>query len=234
MMRYILKSINTVNLILGAALLLMVGYLLLPLNRAKTVIAPQIQPAAKQAAVQQAPEEQPNAAADYVVIADRNLFHPERIIPVEKKEEKPLPKPDFVLYGTLIDGGTKLAFMDDLKSLYTTQGRGKRQRVIAQGENLSGFVLSEVRADRIVMARGEEKVTVLLDDKLNKRKGPAETTAPAAAAAGKQQPAAASQAFRPTATTPAAAPAVQNPEQTYRQNDPDALRRRFRSIKKQN
>jgi len=235
MIRYILKSINTLNLLLAAVLLLMAGYVLLPLSRTGTVSvsAPKVKPAAKQAEVRQAPEEQSISAADYMVIADRNLFHPERIIPVEKKEDKPLPKPDFVLYGTLIDGDTRIAFMDDLKAPYTTPGRGKRQRVIAQGGNLSGYVLSEVHEDRVVMTRGEEKLPVNLDDKLNKRKTPAETTtAQAPAAAGKPQPAAAAPAFRPPTPTPAPAPAAQNPAPIYRQNQPESLRRSFRSIKR--
>ena len=217
MIRYILKSINTLNLLLAVMLLLITGYVLLPLSRAGTFSALQVKSAAKQqAAVQQVPEEQPSAAADYIVISDRNLFHPERIIPVEKKEEKPLPKPDFVLYGTLIDGETKLAFMDDLKAPYTTPGRGKRQRSIAQGGNLSGFVLSEVHEDRVVMVRGEEKIPVTLDDKLHKRKEPSETTTaqPAPAAAEKQQPGPAAQARRPAAAAsgaPAAPIPIRNP-----------------------
>ncbi|NJD57316.1 MAG: hypothetical protein FIA94_13075 [Nitrospirae bacterium] len=229
MVRYILKSMNTVNLLLAAVLLLMVGYLILPLTRTVTVVAiPQTRTAAKPAESPQTPGETPSAAADYVMIADRNLFHPERIIPVEKKEEKPLPKPDFVLYGTLIDGDTQIAFMDDLKTPYTTPGRGKRQHSIAKGGNLSGFVLSEVRNDRVVMTRGEEKITVLLDDKQNKRTGPVETTAPAASAG--QKPPTAARGAR--AAQPAQQPAAQQ-AQPYRQYQPETLRRNMRSIKQQ-
>lgn len=36
--------------------------------------------------------------SDFTLIAEENLFHPDRKIPAEKKEEQPLPKPDFVLY----------------------------------------------------------------------------------------------------------------------------------------
>lgn len=228
MIRYILRSISVLNLLLAAVLLLAVGYVLLPFSRAGigSVRAPQVKPAVKQAEDQKAPEEQPFAAADYIVIADRNLFHPDRIIPIEKKEDKPLPKPDFVLYGTLIDGETKLAFMDDLKAPFTTPGRGKRQRVISQGGNLSGYVLSEVHEDRVVMVRGEEKIPVILDDKQNKRTVPAETTAPAAAA-DKQPGQIVTQQYRPpTATTPP----VASTAQPSRQNQPERLRRNFRSI----
>ncbi len=227
MIRYILKSMNTLNLLLAAALLLMAGYVLLPLSRDRGTVrvsAPQVKPAAKQAENLQAPEEQSIAAVDYIVISDRNLFHPDRVIPIEKKEDKPLPKPDFVLYGTLIDGETKLAFMDDLKSPYTTPGRGKRQRVIAQGGNLSGYVLREVHEDRVVMVRGEEKIPVILDDTQHKRTVPAETTVPVAAE--KQQPAPAAQA-----QASSAAPLAQQPMQTYRQTQPQRVRRNIRAIK---
>ena len=236
MIRYLLRSFNVLNLLLGAALLLMVGYLLVPLSRANTVpVVPKPKPAAKQAAPQPAAEEPPSAAADYIIIAERNLFHPERIIPVEKKAEPPLPKPDFVLYGTLIDGETKIAFMDDLKTSYTTPGRGKRQHVIAQGGSLSGFVLSEVHDKTVVMTRGEEKISVLLEDKLNKRKGPVETTAavtpPAASSSAKQQPPqAATPLYRPPQPDRSAA-AVQQTETANQQNPPESMRRRFRSIK---
>jgi hypothetical protein len=235
LIRYILKSINTINLLLAAVLLFMVGYLLLPLSRATTVPAvPQAKPAAKQPEAPQAPVEPPSAAADYVMIADRNLFHPERVIPVEKKEEKPLPKPDFVLYGTLIDGDTKIAFMDDLKTPFTTPGRGKRQHSIAQGGNLSGFVLSEVHADKVVMTRGEEKISVLLDDRQNKRSGPVETTAPAVSApiAGRKPAQTPSTPKTARPAQPAQQPAAQQ-AQPYRQYQPEALRNRMRSIKQQ-
>ena len=39
---------------------------------------------------------------EYAVIADKNLFHPDRIIPPEKKAEIVVPRPEFALYGTLI------------------------------------------------------------------------------------------------------------------------------------
>jgi hypothetical protein len=235
LIRYILKSINTINLLLAAVLLFMVGYLLLPLSRATTVPAvPQAKPAAKQPESPQAPVEPPSAAADYVMIADRNLFHPERVIPVEKKEEKPLPKPDFVLYGTLIDGDTKIAFMDDLKTPFTTPGRGKRQHSIAQGGNLSGFVLSEVHAERVVMTRGEEKITVRLEDRQHKRSGPVETTTPAVSAptAGQRSAPAQSTPRVTRPAQPAQQPAAQQ-AQPYRQYQPETLRKSMRSIKQQ-
>jgi len=235
MMRYILKNINVLNLLLAGLLVALLNYALYPLmgkdiRIAVSGIKKSAAPAEKPPAKDSSPD-----TADYLSIAEKNLFHPDRVIPVEKKaEEKPLPKPDFVLYGTLIDGATRLAFMDDLKTPYTTPGRGKRQRVISQGSNLSGYALSEVHEDRIVMARGDDKITVRIDDMQHKRSGPVDTTAPAVAA-----PAAGRKPAQTPSTPRTARPAQQTQQpqaqqpQPFRQYQPDSLRRSMRSIKQQ-
>lgn len=98
---------------------------------------------------------------DYTLIAENNIFHPERKIPPEKKAEAPpLPKPDIVLYGTLITDDVSLAYLEDLKAPRSTQGRGKRQLTLKKGDIISGFVLKDIEADKIVMSRGEERITV--------------------------------------------------------------------------
>ena len=102
--------------------------------------------------------------SDYTMVAEENLFHPERKIPEEKKEEQPLPKPEFVLYGTLITDDLSLAFLEDLKAPLITPGRGKRQTVLKKGDVMSNFTLEAIQKDKIVMARGDEKMTVYLSD----------------------------------------------------------------------
>jgi hypothetical protein len=101
---------------------------------------------------------------DYMIIAEENLFHPERRIPPEKTVEPELPKPEFVLYGTMVSNDLCVAYIEDLKAPRTTPGRGKRQVAIKKGDLLSGFTLKEVDTDKIVMARGEEKMTVHIID----------------------------------------------------------------------
>ncbi|MEW6003375.1 MAG: hypothetical protein AB1638_12130, partial [Nitrospirota bacterium] len=101
---------------------------------------------------------------DFMMIAEDNLFHPERKIPVEKPVAPPLPKPEFVLYGTLITDDTNLAYLEDLKAPYSTPGRGKRQTALRKGDSMSGFILKDIEADKIVMVRGEEKIEVYLND----------------------------------------------------------------------
>ena len=235
MMRYILKNINVLNLLLAGLLVALLNYALYPLMGRDIRIA--VSGTKKSAALAEKPPAKDSSpdTANYLIIAEKNLFHPDRVIPVEKKvEEKPLPKPDFVLYGTLIDGTTRLAFMDDMKSQISSPGRGKRQRVISQGSSLSGYALREVHEDRIVMARGDDTITVRLNDRKFKKTGGAETTAspaaaptaPTASTASKTQTGTpAKQVSKPVQQT--SAPAVE----PYRNFQPDTLRRSFKSIK---
>lgn len=103
--------------------------------------------------------------SDYTVVTENNLFHPERKIPPEKKEEAAvLPRPDVVLHGTLITGDVSFAYLEDLRVPRNTSGRGRRQLVMKKGDVLSGFVLNDIKADRIVMVREQEEIVVLLHD----------------------------------------------------------------------
>ncbi len=111
------------------------------------------------------PEFTPPSQTDYINIADDNLFHPERRIPPEKKVEIELPKPDFVLYGTMVTDDLKIAYLEDLKTPRSTPGRGKRQTAVKKDDIYSGFTLKEVEIDRIVMTRGEEHLIVNVMDK---------------------------------------------------------------------
>ena len=159
-------------------------------------------PAAKKILAQKEEEAahmQTPSIAEYTMIAEENLFHPERKIPVQKKVEQPLPKPDFVLYGTLITDDISMAYLEDLKALQSSPGRGRRQIPLRKGEAMSGFILKDVETVKILMVRGEEKIEVYLkDDQTPKKRQIAEPVTQAAPS----QPATA------TATTPATAPAT--------------------------
>ncbi len=228
MIRYILRNINIMNMLLACLLALLLSYGLYPLFSRDIGLT---LTASKKAAVvdeEKAPaSETLPVLSDYVVIAEKNLFHPERIIPVEKKEEKPLPKPDFVLYGTILDEQVKKVFMDDLKVPYSTPGRGKRQRVLKQGDRLSGFTLKQIMTDRVVMVRGEEVMEVRLDDQKGQRGKAADLASAAPVSA--QTPSPAKQPAE-TAIQRQATPQTQ-PAQTFRPS-PEDMRKRFRSIKR--
>ena len=160
----IIRHINVLNMLLFAMAVVFGAYILPPLLNVKVVYTP---PAPKK--ILEGKEEkpavaQPLSAMEYTVIAEQNVFNPERKIPKEKKDEKPLPKPEFVLYGTLITDDTSVAFLDDLKAPYTSPGRGKRQKTLRIGNTMSGFTLREVYPDRVVMVRGEDRVELRVID----------------------------------------------------------------------
>lgn len=164
-MKYICENITILNTVLLSAAILMSNYFLLPFLKNDITFS---LPSGKKVAVNDAADHSefnPPSPADYLMIADENLFHPERRIPPEKKVEPELPKPDFILYGTMISDELKVAYLEDLKVPRTTPGRGKRQIAVKKGDTFSGFILREVDPDKIVMVRGEEKMMVNVIDK---------------------------------------------------------------------
>lgn len=170
-LRYLMQSMNVLNGLLALAVAAGVYYTVVPF--VNPVLQTTLPPTRE---IADRPEEmlvafQNPSAADYVMISDQNLFHPERRIPPEKKEEKEIPKPEVVLYGTLITDGVSLAFIEDKKSPYSTPGRGKRQMVIKKGDNIGGYVLQQIEPTQILLVKGEEKIVVKLDDKEKRKTG---------------------------------------------------------------
>ncbi|MEW6001770.1 MAG: hypothetical protein AB1638_03865 [Nitrospirota bacterium] len=162
-LRYFFRNINIVNILLISAVVLLVSYSVLPMfNVSIKYIPPEVKKI--ETDMNELIPNNIQPPSDYTMISEENLFHPERKIPVEKKEEPPLPKPEFVLYGTLITDNISLAYLEDLKAPYSTPGRGKRQTALKKGETMSGFVLKEVETDKIVMVRGEDMMVVNLID----------------------------------------------------------------------
>ena len=163
-MKYILQSLNVLNGLLGIVAAAMVYYIAVPfLNPDIRVPLPAVKETIAESYKSSA-SPQNISQADYAVIGDQNLFHPERIVPPEKKEEKAIPKPDVILYGTLITDQLRVAFVEDKKAPRTTPGRGKRQMTLHKGDNLSGYILRDIETNRIVLAKGEETIIVLLED----------------------------------------------------------------------
>src|SRR4030042_3730789 len=162
-LKYIFRNINLLNIILITAIIILSNYTVLPmfnmnikytLPAGKKIVGDDEKPA----------ESHIPSLTDYTMIAEDNLFHPGRKIPVEKKDEQPLPKPDFVLYGTLITDDLSLAYLEDLKVPRSTPGRGKRQTAMRKGDSMSGFTLKEIETEKVVMVRGEERIIVPITD----------------------------------------------------------------------
>ncbi len=163
------REVNLLNVIIFAAIITLAAFAVAPLFNARVKFT---LPAAKTkiAAQQETPAANTPAPSpsDYAAIAENNLFHPERRTP---KDEKPLPKPELVLYGTIVVEGASVAYVEDKKSPKTTPGRGKRQTAVKKGDVISGFVLKEIEVDRIVLTRGEETMVIYLSDAGKQREG---------------------------------------------------------------
>ena len=163
--KYFFKIVTLLNTLLLGAIIFMVTYTLLPfLNMNIQYTLPAQKKAVGGEEANQA-EFSPPSPSDYTLISEENLFHPERRIPPEKKVEPELPKPDFVLYGTMVSDDLNVAYLEDLKAPRTTPGRGKRQTAVKKGDVFGGFTLIQVAADSIVMVRGEETLMVHVIDK---------------------------------------------------------------------
>jgi hypothetical protein len=160
----IIRNINVLNILLISVIIMSISYSLLPLLDIKVKYTLPVTKKISEAKEEKAIQTQAPSTAEYTMIAEENLFHPERKIPVEKKEEQPLPKPEFVLYGTLITDDISLAYLEDLKAPQSTPGRGKRQTALRKGDTMSGYTLKEIGPENIVMVRGEEKMIVNLND----------------------------------------------------------------------
>lgn len=179
-LKVLLRNINLLNIILILIALLIANYVIFPLVNIKVKFNPVI-PKNAHETKEELPSEVPlQSPSDYIVIAEHNLFHPQRIIPPEKKEEQPLPKPEFVLYGTLISDEISIAYMEEKKSPRSTPGRGKRQTVLKKGDTLSGYTLKEIDKEHVVMAKGEESLIVkVIDPNVKKdREGASTLTTP--------------------------------------------------------
>lgn len=162
--RNFLQNINLLNIFLFLVCFYFASYILFPIISLKiSYTLPSTKSIDKDTLNESTPGHRTPSMSEYILISEENAFHPERKIPIEKKaEEQPpsLPKPEIVLYGTLISDNLSYAYLEDLNSLRNTPGRGRRQITLKKGDNLGGFVLKEIETDKIIMARGDEKLII--------------------------------------------------------------------------
>lgn len=194
--KYLLSNINLMNIMLVVLLIFIVNYMAMPFSKmnANYALPPVKKPAIEKTTKDEKTEEKSPSPSDYMVIAEQNLFHPERMIPVPKVEAPPLPQPEFMLYGTLVTDGLKIAYMEDKKTK-GPQDKEKRQTALRLGDSMSGFVLKEVEDDQVLMQRGEEKLVISLNETKIRE-------VPVAASAAPPQATQAASAARPQAVKP--------------------------------
>ncbi|MBI5634040.1 MAG: hypothetical protein HZA15_11240 [Nitrospirae bacterium] len=178
-----LSHLNLINITLAGVLIVLVNYVLLPflnegMQYSLPVIARHERP--DPGADKKAEQTRTSSPLDYVIIAEQNLFHPERKIPADVKEAPPLPKPDFVLYGTLISGDLNIAYIEDKKSPLSTPGRGNRQRALIPGQNLSGYTLNQIYVDRVILTRGDDRIEVMVTEGKDKSRAKQKPASPPA------------------------------------------------------
>jgi len=176
--KYLFQNINIINALLLVLITFFVNYSILPSFYTDIKYTLPSMKKSVGVAEKSEPVFVPPSPTEYLIIGDDNIFHPERIIPLEKKVEKEVPKPDFVLYGTMVSDELGVAYIEDLKAPRTTTGRGKRQIPVRKGDVLSGFTVKDIEANRVVMVRGEERMVVNIFDKRKARTPePAESVA---------------------------------------------------------
>jgi hypothetical protein len=223
MMIYFLRSINILNLLLISIAAAIAYFTFIPFFYLDVRTSlPEIKEAPAVSVEEPAASQGPSPA-DYAVISNQNLFHPERRIPPEIKAEAVIPKPEVVLYGTLITDDLSIAYVEDKRAPYSTPGRGKRQIALKKGSSLSGYILKEIEPNRIVLAKGDDVIVVYLEagEKRQPGTGPAATpTSPPGGTAAfpparpsTQQPAVSSP---PGAVPPAVAPGIPGSQPAYR------------------
>lgn len=107
---------------------------------------------------------------DYITVSEQNLFHSTRKMPAGGgREEQQALRPDLVLHGTLVADGLEVAYVTDRRAPRTSPGRGERQTILKKGDHVGGYILSEIGADRIVLAKGDDKLVIPLDSPGKKR-----------------------------------------------------------------
>jgi hypothetical protein len=173
--KYLFKSINLLNLFLLLVATILAVYILFPLAHMKLkYVVPDARIKTLKEEKIVAPVPGGPSALDYIMIGEQNLFHPERKIPVEKKPKVQVPKPDLILYGTVISNTMHLAYIENKRSPQTSPGRGQRQILVKKGDVISGFALKEIEKDRILLTREDESATFYLTS-TEKRRGSQES-----------------------------------------------------------
>ncbi|NPU84149.1 MAG: hypothetical protein HPY65_06645 [Syntrophaceae bacterium] len=171
---YILRSSNILNALLVALLVFLFFALVYPLLTVdRHVKIPALQGIEPKTEEPSNPEIVPNLL-DYASVHEKNLFHPERKMPSEQKEQPVIVRPDVVFYGAVITHEKKIAYIEDRNNPFATPGRGKRQTPVTEGAMIGGYTLKVINPESILLIAGEDRMIVYLRDL--KDRHPADST----------------------------------------------------------
>ena len=122
-------------------------------------------------------QEEPASIASYILIAEKNLFSPERkdfpivkpsVAEPAKPVKKPPVRPKIILYGVTLSGDYRAASL-------VSQGRplqkGERETLTVKlGERIGEYKLANITPDRIKLETEEDSFEVLLYDSTTPKK----------------------------------------------------------------
>jgi hypothetical protein len=160
------KRLTLVTVLLCGVALGFAALITRELTNAPRLAAPRPQPAASVAGPPPAPAPTsapvapvPAGAANYTVVATRNLFSPTRSeAPVTPPAAAPvaaaLPKPN--LFGVVLQDGAPIAYLED-----PVTKRVARYRI---GDIVAGGTVKAIESDTVMLSRPEGQVTVRLHD----------------------------------------------------------------------
>jgi hypothetical protein len=170
--RYLLESLNVLNLLMTSIAIGFFAYFLNPLLGAPVSVKVPVPNDISPGMPVRMDESTKPSIRDYAAIGEKNLFHPDRIIPEVKKTSPPIAqsRPELILHGTMLTNELKIAYLEDKKAAPKTPGRSAQYIVVKEGDNVSGYALKQITYNMIVLANGEEQMTLYLDE-LKDRKG---------------------------------------------------------------
>ncbi len=194
-LRSIPRNVTLLNVLLAVTLVLAgIGVICPAMSVNNRLKLPRIVP--KETVLPEKPAEEAAQPlpTDYAVVSEMNLFHPQRVIPIDAKKE--LPKPELFLCGIIMYGNQRVAFVEDRKNPTTSPGRGKRQTELRKGSVYAGYSVTDINNNSIVLARGDQSVSVHLMDP-GKRGGKNSPSSPSAARSPSPNPSAATASSPP-------------------------------------
>ncbi len=207
---YLLQSLNLLNLVMTATAIAFFIYFLNPLLETQVSVKVPVPDDISPGMPRGTDETKKLSIADYSPIGEQNIFHPDRMIPEEKKSPAPVvqPRPELILHGTMMTGELKIGYLEDKRAAQKSPGRNAPYIVVKEGDKVSGYTLKAITENMVVLANGEEQMTLYLDE-LKDRKG--EITGPAKPSASVQVQSPAAPAPPQTTPRPAVPPPPQRP-----------------------
>jgi len=111
-------------------------------------------------------KKEPSPAEPYLLVAEKNIFNPERkefpVIMADHEAKKPIVRPQIVLYGVTITESYQAASIVNAGS---PLAKGERElRTFKVGDRIGEYKLAKILPDRITMEASEDSFEVLLYD----------------------------------------------------------------------